>query len=103
MTLTRLHKQIVLVAGILTSTTVIFGYIGLSLPTPVWAEEFNALKLDVYKEILQSNKKELRSIKIQEYQIIQAHQPVPEFLIQEKLELEDKVKELESVVNRLEK
>lgn len=68
----------------------------------MWAEDFNALKLDVYRERLQSNKKELRSIKIQEYQIIQARQPVPGFIIQEKLELEDKVKELETAVNKIE-
>jgi hypothetical protein len=102
MTITTFQKKLVSYAAVVTAVGALLGYAGLSLPTPVWAEDFNALKGEVYKDQLLRTRKELRGIKMEEYQLSQKREPVPPFLVEEKLELEDQVKDLEAKVERLE-
>lgn len=103
MTLTSFQKKLVSITAVVTSTAVLLGYAGLSIPTPVWAGEFNALKWELYTDQLSRARKDLRVVKMEEYQIVQKKESVPPFLIEEKLELEDVVKDLETKVENLEK
>lgn len=95
-------EKIVTIATVMTSLAAILGYIGLSLPRPVWAGEFLSLKHEIYTNRLDDIKDELRDIKIQEYQLQQTSVPVPSFIIEEKLKLEDDVKVLENKIDKIE-
>jgi hypothetical protein len=102
MTFTAFQRKIVALAAVVTSTAALLGYVGLSVPRPVWAGEFNALKWELYQDQLSRARKDLRGVKIEEYKLSQKREPVPSFLVEEKLELEDEVKDLEIKVERLE-
>ena len=84
------------VAATIAAISIIVGTVGLTLPKPAWSHQLLALKEDVYIDRYERVKKDLRQIKLEEYRHQQIEEtPPPEFLIEEKLELEDEVRDLE--------
>ena len=96
------YNKLAVIAGVLTSMGTLLAYMGLSFPTPVWAEEFQRFQKEYYIDKLGMIKEDLRDVKMEEYKLRQASQPVPEFIIEEKMILEDKVEELEKKVDKIE-
>lgn len=96
------YNKVMVVAGTITAVGTIIAALGLGIPKVVWADEFYSFQHEIYTKELNSLKKDLRAIKIQEYQITQEMQPVPEFIVQEKLELEDEIKEVEQKIEKIE-
>ncbi len=96
-----LHEKIIAAGSVLASIITIVAFLGLNLPRPVWAGEFYAFQKNVVEEQLNRAKKELRSIKREEYMIQRENKEVPVFIIEEKLELEDKVEELEKQIDKI--
>lgn len=96
------YAKLSIIAGVLTSIGTIAAFTGLSIPRVVWADDFQQFQKEYYIDKLDMVKKDLRQVKMQEYRLQQTSQPIPEFIIEEKMELEDTVKTLEKKVDKIE-
>lgn len=96
------YQKIAVIAATLTSMSVILAYAGLSFPQVVWAEEFRQFQKEYYVDKLEVIKKDLRQVKMDEYRLQQKSEPIPEFIIEEKMELEDALKVMEKRVDNIE-
>lgn len=88
-------KNIIKAGSLAGALTAIFGLIAYMGFTPVFANEFEQHKQEFTDYRLEQCQDQLRDIKIKIYYIEDEGKTAPQFLLDEKLVLEDKILELE--------
>lgn len=78
-------------------------YLGLTMPRPVWADEFNEFKVETYTKQLKSYKSDLIDLEVRIWQAEQDKTSLPPSIKQKQLQLQDEIKDLESKLSKLEK